>query len=49
MANTVQYEISVTYFLHDENCFHIFNKTVNKILIDVAAKINITLEPNTDH
>jgi hypothetical protein len=48
MANTMQYEISATYFLHDENCFYTFNKTVKKILIDVAAKINITLEPNTD-
>jgi hypothetical protein len=48
MANTVQKEISATCFLHNENCFYTFNKTVKKILIDVAAKINIMLEPNTD-
>jgi hypothetical protein len=48
MANTMQYEMSATYLLHDDNCFYTFNKTVKKNLIDVAAKINITLEPNTD-
>jgi hypothetical protein len=48
MANSVQYEISATYFLNDENCFHTSKKTLKKIFINVAAKINITLEPNTD-
>ena len=49
MANTVQYGISATYFLHYVNCFYTFDNIVKKILIDIAAKINITLEPNTDH
>jgi hypothetical protein len=48
MANNMQYGISATYFLYDENCFYTFNETVKKILIDVVAKINIKLEPNTD-
>jgi hypothetical protein len=48
MANTVQYGISATYFLQYVNCFYTFDNVVKKILIDIAVKINITLEPNTD-
>jgi hypothetical protein len=48
MANTVQYGISATYFLHYVNCFYTFDNIVKKILIDIAAKMNITLESNTD-
>jgi hypothetical protein len=48
MANTVQYGISATYFLHYVNCFYTFDNIVKKILSDIAAKMNIKLEPNTD-
>ena len=39
---------SATYFLHEMNYFHTFDNMVKKFFIDVAAKINSTLESNTN-